>query len=230
MAFELTENLQAVHLAYPVTRRMKALSHFRFKLEDMIQRNCLFGQPKQTTPSSKDITLWGIPLLPSRGHAGTDAVLLKFLEASGYRVQEAFEMLRETLRWRRMYRIDAIGNEQLGCNADKFVYIDGADREGRPVWFNTYGANLKDRESYQRQFGSSERRAEFMRCIVQSLETGIGKLSFKDGGVDSLVHVADMTNMGNPKMKELKGILWTSLVICRHRYPEIIRKHVSSPR
>ncbi|KAI4364092.1 hypothetical protein MLD38_020229 [Melastoma candidum] len=230
MATAPTQDGWPVNQAYQVTGMKpwawNALVRFRFQLEDTIQRNCLFDQPKQTTPSSKDVTLWGVPLLPSKGHPGTNVVLCKFLEASGYRVPEAFEMLKETLRWRRMYVIDTIGDEQLGGDSEKFVYIDGVDREGRPVWFNTYGADLKDRELYSRHFGSSKSRTEFMRCIVQSLESGIEKLSFKDGGVDSLVHVADMTNLGNPKMKELKDILWTSLVICRHRYPEIIRRHI----
>ncbi|KAI4378574.1 hypothetical protein MLD38_016034 [Melastoma candidum] len=230
MASETTPNCWPVHQAYQGTgmkpSARNVLVRFRFQLEDAIQRNCLFDPPEQTTPASKDITLWGVPLLPSKGHLGTNAVLSKFLEASGYRVPEAFEMLRATLQWRRTYAIDAIGNEQLGGDLEKFVYIAGADREGRPVWFNTYGASLKDRESYIRHFGSSESRTEFMRCVVQSLESGVEKLSFKDGGVDSLVHVADMMNLGNPKMKELKDILWTSLVICRHRYPEIIRRHI----
>ncbi|KAI3949435.1 hypothetical protein MKX01_000083, partial [Papaver californicum] len=50
----------------------------------------------------KDISLWGVPLLPSAGSEATDVILLK--------------MLKNTLQWRRDNKIDSILDEDLGLD------------------------------------------------------------------------------------------------------------------
>ncbi|OMO73662.1 hypothetical protein COLO4_26950 [Corchorus olitorius] len=42
--------------------------------------------------------------MPSKRHEGTDIVLAKFLKAKDYKVHEALEMLRNTLKWRNEFK------------------------------------------------------------------------------------------------------------------------------
>ncbi|KAE8724872.1 Sec14p-like phosphatidylinositol transfer family protein, putative isoform 2 [Hibiscus syriacus] len=77
----------------------------------------------------KEIKLWGVPLLPSKRHEGTDIVLLKFLKAKDYKVNEAFEMLSGTLKWRKEFKVDEIIEENLGDDFDNLGYLNSRDKE-----------------------------------------------------------------------------------------------------
>jgi hypothetical protein len=55
-----------------------------------------------------------VSLLPSKGNEGIDVVLLKFLRAREFKVNEAFEMLKKTLKWRKEMKIDSILDEDFG--------------------------------------------------------------------------------------------------------------------
>ena len=103
----------------------KALFEFRCRVEDAIMGNYLLGLgkpsnhvfPKESAKAIeqlKEITLWGVPLMPSKCHEGTDIVLSKFLKAKDFKVHEAFEMLRKTLIWRKEFKADEILEENLG--------------------------------------------------------------------------------------------------------------------
>ncbi|WRX08240.1 CRAL-TRIO lipid binding domain - like 1, partial [Theobroma cacao] len=63
-------------------RKKKALIEFRCRIEDAILGNSLLEKPKHNTLSPreraeaieqlKEITLWGVPMMPSKRHGGTD--------------------------------------------------------------------------------------------------------------------------------------------------------------
>ncbi|XP_038970607.1 patellin-4-like [Phoenix dactylifera] len=92
------------------------------------------AEEKAAEAVDKDISLWGVPLLPSKCPEGSNVVLLKFLRAREFKVKEAFEMLQNTLQWRKESRIDSILNEDsLGADFTNACYMDGVDREGRAV-------------------------------------------------------------------------------------------------
>nr|CAD1820875.1 unnamed protein product [Ananas comosus var. bracteatus] len=187
----------------------KALAEFRTKLEEAIITNRLFSKlahrhhrhDKSKTrvanacspdfcmlePSPdkdedlKNISLWGIPLLPSKGHEDTDAVLLKFLQAREFRVSEAFHMLRRTLRWRRGFGADDILFEDLELpELNSAAYMDGTDKYGHPICYNVYGV-FRDKELYDKAFGNEERRERFVQWRIRLMEEGIKQLSFKQG-------------------------------------------------
>ncbi|KAF6150941.1 hypothetical protein GIB67_026862 [Kingdonia uniflora] len=81
-------------------RAKKALLEFRCRIEDPIVGNYILGRFKtacdccmsdhnHTKLQESGISLWGVPLLPSKGHEGTDIILMKFLRAKDYKVNEA---------------------------------------------------------------------------------------------------------------------------------------------
>lgn len=215
-------------------KKKKALLELRFRLEDAILENYLLVKPKKNTFQEeianqkvmlRDITLWDVPLLPSKGHQGTDVLLLKFLKARDFNVQEAFEMLSKTLKWRNEYEADKILEEKLDSDIRNVLYLMGRDREGRPLYYNVYGA-LKDREFYNKTLGSEDKCDEFLRWRVRCMEKGIKKLDFENGGVDSIVQITDLKNSPGPSMKELRSVSKRALQLLQNNYPGFIHKNV----
>lgn len=65
--------------------KREVLSDFRSKLEDAIQNNNIFEKETSSFIQAvteqeylMDLSLWGVPLLPSKGHKATYIVLTKF--------------------------------------------------------------------------------------------------------------------------------------------------------
>ncbi|KAL9227598.1 hypothetical protein vseg_003271 [Gypsophila vaccaria] len=209
----------------------KALFELRSRLEDAINGDSLFNQEEQQgmVHNFRDISLWGVPLLPSKGHEETDVILLKFLKAQSYKVNEAFESLRQTLIWRAKEGIDHIMEESLGDEdeLDKVVYIESFDREGHPLCFNLYGA-FTNKVLYKKTFGTEKNRKEFLRWRIQFMEKSIKKLSFKIGGPDSFLLISDMKNapgLANG-LGELGPISKEAVSIFQQYYPELTYKHI----
>ncbi|KAG6662733.1 hypothetical protein CIPAW_03G264800 [Carya illinoinensis] len=218
------------------SKKKNELLQFRRKVEEAIIGNYLLGKPgknpsaTQANPKTKeqlrDITIWGVPLLPSKGHAGTDVVLLKFLRARDFKVQDAFEMLRKTLRWRKEYKIDGILEEKLGSDLENITYFKSRDREGHPLCYVTYGA-LQDRELCKKAFGTEEKCRKFLRWNVKNMEKGIKKLSFSNGGrADSILYIVDLKNFQGPGMEEVCSINKKFMMLLADYYPEIIHKFI----
>ncbi|KAJ6362824.1 hypothetical protein OIU78_003089 [Salix suchowensis] len=89
--------------------------------------------------STGECSMWGIPLLSNDEKA--DVVLLKFLRARDFRVQDSLHMLEQCLSWRKEFGADNIVDEDLGFKELEGVVasMHGYDREGHPVCYNDYG-------------------------------------------------------------------------------------------
>lgn len=181
------------------------------------------------------VSLWGIPLLPSKKHEGTDVILLKFLRAQEFKPAEALEMLRRTLRWRREFGLECTrgvceNDEEAAALADHLkgaAYIAGCDREGNPVCYNVYGV-FKDREVYRRAVGSAERRERLLRWRVRLMEHGIEQMSLRPGGSAAMLHIIDFKDMLRPGLKELRTATREVVAVLQDNYPEFVAKNVRS--
>ncbi|KAJ4849309.1 Patellin-4 [Turnera subulata] len=175
---------------------------------------------------NKDISLWGIPLFPSKGTEGnTDVVLLKFLRAREFKVNDAFEMLRKTLQWRKESGIASILEEELEVDLSPAFYMNGVDRQGHPVCYNIYGV-FGDEELYAKALGTEEKRKQFLRWRFQLMEKGIQKLDLKPGGVTSLLQISDLKNSPPPSKKELRSTMNQAVGVLQDNYPEFVSKNV----
>ncbi|XP_040985800.1 patellin-4-like [Juglans microcarpa x Juglans regia] len=174
----------------------------------------------------KDIALWGIPLLPSKGDNATDIILLKFLKAREFKVNDAFEMLRNTLQWRKENNIDSILKESIdSTELDMMCYMNGLDRQGHPVCYNNFGL-LGDNEMYNKMLGTEEKREKFLRWRVQLMEKGIQRLDFKPGGVSSLLQISNLRNTSGPSKKELWCSIKQVVGLLQDNYPEFVEKNI----
>ncbi|KAM6592207.1 patellin-6-like [Cannabis sativa] len=235
------EELNTNHCIDQMSRKKKkALLEFRCRVEDSILGNYLIEKPPKSLSQEesikqrailKETTLWGIPLLPSKSHEGTDFVLLKFLKAKDFKVNEAFNMLRRTLKWRIEYKTNQIIDEKLCPFVDiengnnKVFYYNSVDKQGRPLCYHSYEA-FKDEKFCRDVFGSQEKFNDLLRWRIQVLEKGIEKLSFKNGGVSSILQIIDLKNSPGPAMKELGMFTKKALLLLQDNYPELIHKNI----
>lgn len=174
----------------------------------------------------KGISLWGVPLLPSNGAEGTDVVLLKFLRAREFKVNESFEMLKKTLQWRKDSNIDSILDEEFSADLSSAAYLDGVDRQGHPVCYNIFGV-FDNEQLYQKTFGTEEKRSHFLRWRCQLMEKSIENLDLKPGGASSLLHINDLKNSPGPSKKELRTATKQAVGLLQDNYPELVAKNVS---
>ncbi|KAL2557853.1 Patellin-6 [Forsythia ovata] len=167
-------------------------------------------------------SMWGIPLLG--GDERADVILLKFLRARDFRVQDSLNMLQKCLSWRKDFDADGIVEEDLGFKELEGVvaYMHAYDREGHPVCYNAYGV-FKDREMYERIFGDDEKLKKFLRWRVQVLEKGVKLLHFKPGGINSIIQVTDLKDM--PK-RELRVASNHILSLFQDNYPEMVARKI----
>ncbi|KAL2535854.1 Patellin-4 [Forsythia ovata] len=213
------------------TVEMKKLSKFRCRVEEAILGNTLFskkkkklfskGNGKKNEENLKDITLWGVPLLPSKGHQGTDVVLMKFLKAKDYKVSDAFKMLRRMLKWRRDFGANQILVENFDPRLENTWLFNGKDKVGRPMWYNVLVefVNKKSGNNF------NENKEEFLKCRVHCLEKGIQSLDFKPGGLDSIVLITDLKNAPGHAMNEVRWISKKMLMLLHDNYPGIVHKN-----
>lgn len=216
-------------------RKKKALLEFRIMVEDAILGNYLLGKQKEdisaievakSVEQLKEISLWGVPLMPSKGHEGTDIVLLKFLKDKNFKVHDAFKMLRKTLKWRRAFLADVNVEEDLDPECQKIIYLRCKAIDGQPLYFNIYG-HLKDQELYNKLLGTQSSCDKFIRMKIQLLEKSIQELSFKPDGPNSIVHITDLKNSPGPGQKEFALICKQSMMLFQNHYPDLVHRHVS---
>lgn len=171
-----------------------------------------------------NVTMWGIPLLHSKGDERTDVILLKFLRARDFRVNDAFIMLHNSVAWRKAFGADSILEEDLKFdeNLDSVAFMHCYDKVGHPVCYNAYGI-FRDKELYHKIFGDDEKLKKFLRWRVQILERGIKLLNFKPGGVNAMIQITDLKNM--PK-KELRAASNQILALFQDNYPEMVARKV----
>lgn len=217
--------------------RSKALIQFRCIVEDAIVRNYLFlpcrflrGEGRNEEEDEEDlrnVTLWGVPLLPSKGDPCTDIVLMKFLEARRYSVSEAFRVLRRTMSWRRDYRVDQILDEKFSPELQSMWCTNGVDRQGRPICYHNLRA-FKEKE-FRNKFWRSDKKLpyEFLRWRVHCVEKEIKMLDFNPGGTSSVIHIVDVKDAPRPAINEIRWYFKRIVAMIFENYPGVIHKTVS---
>uniref|UniRef100_A0A0D6R818 CRAL-TRIO domain-containing protein n=1 Tax=Araucaria cunninghamii TaxID=56994 RepID=A0A0D6R818_ARACU len=176
----------------------------------------------QSHDDDDDVSMWGVPLLPTKGDERTDVILLKFLRARDFRVNDAFIMLQNCVAWRKKFGADNLLDEDLAFddNLESVAFMHCYDKEGHPVCYNAYGI-FCDKDLYQKIFGDDEKLKKFLRWRVQVLEKGIKLLNFRPGGVNAMIQITDLKNM--PK-RELRAASNKILALFQDNYPEMVAK------
>ncbi|CAK7344789.1 unnamed protein product [Dovyalis caffra] len=192
-------------------------------LESKAEESLEVTKEEQKVASSPgEVTIWGIPLLKDDR---SDVVLLKFLRARDFKVRDAFVMIKNTIQWRRDFKIDQLLDEDLGDDLEKVVFMHGYDREGHPVCYNVYG-EFQNKDLYQKTFSDEEKRSKFLRWRIQFLEKSIRKLDFSPSGISTIFQVNDLKNSPGPGKRELRLATRQALLSLQDNYPEFVAKQV----
>lgn len=226
----------AGQLACPLdlkSSRINALLRLRCRVEDAILGGYIYGKNKHKLLSSRlcitedlrDISLWDVPLLPSKGNPSTDIVLMNFLRAKDYSVYDAFKMLRKTLRWRRDFRVADILDEKFSPELESLWYTNGKDKEGRLLCYNVF-RNIKNKELEEEIWGRHHHHQECLRWRVHIMEKAIQQLDFKQGGVNSILQIIDLGNSPGNSWKEVRWINRKMMSLVHDHYPGIIYKNI----
>ena len=183
------------------------------------------ANPTPAAVEPEEVSIWGIPLLADER---TDVILLKFLRARDFKVKESLTMLKNTIQWRKDFKIEELLEEDLGSDLEKVAFMHGSDKEGHPVCYNVYG-EFQSRELYQKTFSDEEKREKFLRWRIQFLEKSIRKLDFNPGGICTIVQVNDLKNSPGLGKWELRQTTKHALQIFQDNYPEFVAKQVFNP-
>ncbi|XP_022155230.1 patellin-3-like, partial [Momordica charantia] len=159
------------------------------------------------------------------GDERSDVILLKFLRARDFKVKDAFTMIKNTVRWRKQFGIEALLDEDLGNQWDKVVFSHGVDREGHPVCYNVFG-EFENKDLYQITFSDDDKSLKFLRWRVQFLEKSIRKLDFSPNGISTIVQVNDLRNSPGLTKWELRNATKRALQLFQDNYPEFAAKQV----
>ncbi|KAF3445412.1 hypothetical protein FNV43_RR10588 [Rhamnella rubrinervis] len=178
--------------------------------------------PAPPPPPPEEVSIWGIPLLQDER---SDVILLKFLRARDFKVKDAFVMLKNTVRWRKEFGIDALLDEDLGSDWDKVVFTHGVDKEGHSVCYNVFG-EFSNKELYQNTFSDEEKRSKFIKWRIQFLEKSIRKLDFDPKGISTIVQVNDLKNSPGLLKREHNQVTNQALHILQDNYPEFVARQV----
>ncbi|KAG6492603.1 hypothetical protein ZIOFF_047568 [Zingiber officinale] len=185
-------------------------------------------QPPSETPAPppaeppEEVFIWGVPLLSDEK---SETVLLKFLRAREFKVNDALTMLKNAVIWRKQFDIEALLEEDLCLpELEKAVFMRGFDKEGHPVCYNVYG-EFQDKELYEKAFGDEEKRQKFLKWRIQYLEKGIRELlDFTPAGISSMVQVTDLKN--TPRLGKHRQATKKAVTLLQDNYPEFIAKKV----
>nr|GMD20434.1 patellin-3-like [Ipomoea batatas] len=179
--------------------------------------------PENQQPE-ESVSIWGIKLMEDEK---TDVILLKFLQARDFKVKEAFTMLKNTINWRKQFKIEELLEEDLetGSEWERVVFMHGHSKDGHPVCYNVYG-HFQNKDLYTKTFSDEEKRQRFLRWRIQFLEKSIRKLDFTPGGISSIVQVNDLKNSPGPAKWELRQATKQALHLLQDNYPEFLAKQV----
>ncbi|KAH7290152.1 hypothetical protein KP509_30G034100 [Ceratopteris richardii] len=181
-------------------------------------------QPEECdSPCLEDLSLWGVPLLHSKGDERTDVILLKFLRARDFKVGDAMNMLKDTVTWRKEFEADVLVDEDITTEYESVAFMHHVDKEGHPVCYNHYGV-FQDKELYQKTFGDEAQFRKFLRWRIQLLEKGIRELDFNPNGVHSMLQITDLKD--SPGFVKRRHITKKILSLLQDNYPELVAKQI----
>lgn len=167
-----------------------------------------------------------------------DAILQKFLDAREGDVAKAEEMIVETLKWRKQFRVlSAAYKEQYDSELEKIGVIsdfgsNAANDNMKVVTWNIY-ANLKSPKKLFAKFGVGEENPDqtdlpgtmFLRWRVGLMEKSLLLLQFTNSSNNKIAQVHDYNNVSmfrmDPGMKQATKEI---ISVFSDNYPELLSK------
>ncbi|KAL8477330.1 hypothetical protein ACS0TY_029582 [Phlomoides rotata] len=170
------------------------------------------------------VSIWGVKLLEDER---SDVILLKFLWARYFEVNEAFTMINNTIKWRREFGVDQLVEEEdVGdTELERAVFMHGYSKEGYPVCYSDFGELIND-ELYQKTFSDEKKRQKFLRWRIQFFEKMTRNLDFRPGGISTIFQVHDLKSYPGSANQEFRLVMQQSIQLLEDNYPKLVTKQV----
>ncbi|RIA86330.1 CRAL-TRIO domain-containing protein [Glomus cerebriforme] len=168
-------------------------------------------------------TLWGVELNKDSQDEKLDVILIKFLKARNFDVNQSKEMLTKSIKWRIEFKADDLLSETFPDLYRKVGFIHKRDKENRPITYNLYGG-LNNKEV----FGNLD---QFLKWRVQLMEKGIQEIDFVN--VDQCIQVHDYNSVAYSNYDNtVKTASKAVSTIFQDNYPEFlaVKFFVNVPR
>ena len=168
----------------------------------------------------EDLKIWGVSLSglanPSKG---ASVVLLKFLRARSFVVNDALKMLTDCLKWRKDFKIGDLMSETFPESLQEGGIVYGQDLSKCPVTYNFYG-KMKFSEILASEDGKG--LETFLRWRVKLQESAIQQLDF-DAGIEHVMQIHDYEGASmfdmDSRMKEASSKV---ISLFQDNYPEML--------
>ena len=136
-------------------------------------------------PQEQDLVIWGVNIsnLSAKPDKKQSVVLLKFLRARKFDLEEATTMIINCLKWRKEFKVSTIKDETFSPTLQTGGLIHGRDINGCPVTYNFYG-----KMNFDEIFSAEDGVDKFIRWRVQLQEKAIEHLDF-DGGIEHIMQI-----------------------------------------
>ncbi|CAN0852762.1 PATL5 [Linum grandiflorum] len=174
------------------------------------------------------INMYGVRLQLDTIHERTDVILLKFLRAKDFEVQDAFKMLLRATQWRKKFGINKLRlkdeDDEDSNMFQRVFFMSGRSREGHPVLYMAYKAFL-DKELYDEAFSDEAKKERFLKWRIMFIEKTMRKLDFRAGGVSSTILVIDLKNCLSIEETAFKSFESTLQLLLNY-YPEFVEKRI----
>ncbi|KAJ3338821.1 hypothetical protein HDU93_009043 [Gonapodya sp. JEL0774] len=166
----------------------------------------------------ENLTIWGVSVKDlSELSKSQTIVLLKFLRAREFDIDNAKDMLIKCLKWRKEFNINGLLAEKFDPAFDQAGFVYGKDRQGHPVTYNTYG-DLNYSVIFKGGVDT------FIRWRVQLMEKAVALLDF-ESGVERVTQVHDYSGVSFFGMNQ--DVRAASKIIIerfQENYPEFLER------
>ncbi|CAN0927384.1 PATL5 [Linum grandiflorum] len=195
-------------------------------------KQLLIDEKKSCSPdsASNEIYFCGVKLELDAVDDRTDVILLKFLRAKNFEVQDAFEMLSRTILWRKKHRIDQLHlqdedeDDEYSKAFGRVFFMSGQNMEGHPVWCMVY-RSLLDKNLYDEAFSDKAKKIRFLKWKIRFVEKTMRKLDFRANGISSIILVMDLKNFTSLEKTAFRAFESTLRMLLDY-YPEFVERKI----
>ncbi|CAN0852772.1 PATL5 [Linum grandiflorum] len=193
-------------------------------------KQLLIDRKKSESPdsASDDIHFCGVRLQLDAIDDRTDVILLKFLRAKDFEVQDAFNTLSSTILWRKKFGTDKLHLEEEDDEYSKVYervfFRSGRDKKGHPVLYSVLG-EFHDMEVYEKAFSDEANRQRFLKWKIMLMEKTMRTLDFSDGGISRIVHVIDVKNSSSLDKTVIEAFQWTNGFLLDY-FPNFVERQI----
>ncbi|KYQ93743.1 cellular retinaldehyde-binding/triple function domain-containing protein [Tieghemostelium lacteum] len=169
-------------------------------------------QEKYGAKVTQPLSIWNVNLEVESDQR--DIILLKFLRAREFKLEESKDMLFKTLEWREEFKVEEVKLKVFPEKYKKLGEIYKSDKQGRPIMINYYQHLI---------VSTDEEVQEFLEWKVQQMEQIIDTLSSKQWQpAEDIIVIHDYQGVSMFDRSSSKKVSGATIKLLQNNYPETL--------